>query len=177
MAGWRGVETWLWPDAEPDALESQGGALSMFRRQTALLHTLPEQALARLRPDAAADVRWLMSPDTADLSLVPADLRRELTTACDGTPVAAGFDGGVPVSFGYAAFETESWWDVSVDTVPAARRRGHARAVACFLVDHYRRRGKAPVWGATTDNVASLALARRIGFVGVDRLTLFTSAR
>jgi RimJ/RimL family protein N-acetyltransferase len=176
LAGWRGVRSWLWPDVGPDTPAAATDALSAYRPRAALLHTLPEKPLARLRPDTAADVRWLMSPHTAVLSLVPEDLQRVLAIACERTTVAAAFDGGVPVSFGYAAFETESWWELSVDTVPAARGRGHAEAVARFLIDHFRRLGRAPVWGATPDSVASLAAARRLGFVVVDRLTLFSSA-
>jgi hypothetical protein len=34
--------------------------------------------------------------------------------------------------------------------------------------------GKRPVWGAVRSNVASLGLAARLGFRGVDTLLVFT---
>ena len=38
----------------------------------------------------------------------------------------AAFDGDVAVSFCYAGWETETWWDVSIDTLPLWRARGFA---------------------------------------------------
>jgi predicted GNAT family acetyltransferase len=68
------------------------------------------------------------------------------------------------VAFCYAACETETLWDVSVDTLAPFRRRG--LAAACFerVRREMERRGKRPVWGAHADNPASLALAARLGF-------------
>jgi GNAT superfamily N-acetyltransferase len=61
-----------------------------------------------------------------------------------------------------------------VDTLEAWRRRGLGRACVEFLIDHMRRHGKEPVWGAIASNAASLAVAARLGFEPVDRLAVFT---
>ena len=73
-----------------------------------------------------------------------------------------------------AAFETERYWDVAVDTLEPYRRRG--LAAACFealAVDRREARGLEPVWGALDDNRASMGLAERLGFRPVRRLTSF----
>ena len=71
---------------------------------------------------------------------------------------------------------TETLWDVGIDTVPGHRRRGHAAAAFRALAAHMARAGRQPVWGAQDDNVASLALAARLGFEPVDRLALLSPA-
>jgi L-amino acid N-acyltransferase YncA len=43
------------------------------------------------------------------------------------------------------------------------------------MIRHLRGRGQSPVWGALESNGASLALARRLGFVEVGRLTVFAA--
>jgi GNAT superfamily N-acetyltransferase len=83
----------------------------------------------------------------------------------------------LPVAFCYPVFETETLWDVSVDTLEAWRRRGLARACVEFLIDHMRRHGKEPVWGALVSNTASLALAASLGFGPVDRLAVFSKEK
>ena len=138
--------------------------------------TLPADRLARVRADEAADVRWLMSAATADLSLTGLDERRAVTEALAATPVAASFEHGVPVSFCYALHETDAWWRVSVLTVPAARRRGHARAVTTFVMDHYRGQSKAPVWVAREDDGPSRAFALALGFVTTETVRVFARA-
>jgi hypothetical protein len=50
---------------------------------------------------------------------------------------------------------------------------GRARVAAALIRDE-RAQGREPVWGATEDNVASLRLARRLGFVATDELWLVT---
>ena len=133
--------------------------------------------LTRVRPDPVADVRWLMSAATTDLSMTDADQRRELIAAFDRTPVAGAFEAGVPVSFCFAAHETESWWRVAVHTVRAARRRGHARAVASLVIAQYRDQSKSPVWLALDGDVPSQALARRLGLVRRETIRFFMGTR
>jgi GNAT superfamily N-acetyltransferase len=85
-------------------------------------------------------------------------------------PLAAALVDGRMVSFCYAAVETETQWDVSVDTLLAYRRRGLAGACFLTLARYQARRGKRPVWGAFEDNTSSLGLAARLGFVAAARL-------
>ena len=79
----------------------------------------------------------------------------------------------MPVSFCYAAFETEAFWDISIETLEPHRRRGLTAASALFLIHHMSVKGEAPVWGAADSNLPSLRLAAKLGFEPVDRIVLF----
>jgi hypothetical protein len=57
-----------------------------------------------------------------------------------------------------------------VDTLEPYRDRGLAQLTAAALIDHERRAGRAPVWGALDGNAPSLAVGRALGFVGVGEL-------
>ena len=132
----------------------------------AILHLLGEDGLT---PMPEGDVGLLSGRD--EPLVLPGDLRAELENAIRmGTPLAAAFVDGAPVSFCYAASETERLWDVAIDTVEGYRRQGHAARCAAFMVRHMRETtGKEPVWGALETNVASMNLAASLGFVPVDR--------
>lgn len=116
--------------------------------------------------------RLLVPDDRPLLDRLPTDLREEITAAFDYAPMSAAFEGGRPVSFCYAAWETETLWDVSIDTLPAWRRRGCARAAAVELIEYFLARGKSPVWGAADTNTSSAALAVNLGLRPIDRLLL-----
>jgi GNAT superfamily N-acetyltransferase len=127
------------------------------------------------RVPAALDgrpVTFFKETDTPDLRHVPAELRRELEAALAFSPLAAALDGDVPVSFCYAGWETETWWDVSIDTLEPWRNRGFAAAATIALMAHMRRRGKRAVWAALETNQASLGVARRLGFTPAGRLAV-----
>jgi hypothetical protein len=66
---------------------------------------------------------------------VPTELVDELSdVAEEGVIVVAAFDGTLPVAFSYVASETETLWDVSIDTVESHRRRGYASAAVLHLM-------------------------------------------
>ena len=90
-----------------------------------------------------------------------------------GAPAVAGLADGRPVSFCYAADETEGPWDISIDTLEPYRRQGYAARCVSYMVDEMRRRGKEPVWAAEETNLPSMNLAAKLGFVSVDELLLF----
>ena len=87
---------------------------------------------------------------------------------------AAAFADGRPVSFCYAADETEGLWDISIDTLEPYRRQGYAARCVSYMVEEMRRRGKEPVWAAEVSNHPSMRLAAKLGFVPVDGLLLFS---
>ncbi|HZR24536.1 MAG TPA: GNAT family N-acetyltransferase [Vicinamibacterales bacterium] len=122
--------------------------------------------------DPSTTVRLLTERD--DLSHLPAGLRFEISHAIHVTPVGAALVDGVPVSFCYACWTTESLWDVSVDTLAAYRRRGLAPHVVRFMVTHHGKDGREPVWGALESNGLSIRLAERLGFTPVDELYAFS---
>ncbi len=103
----------------------------------------------------------------------PQDLREELLDAVEYSPVAAVFVEDTPVSFCYAASQTESWWDVSIDTLAPYRRRGYAGLCFAYLARHMQTLGQAVVWQSLESNPASWQLALKLGLTPVDELTCF----
>jgi GNAT superfamily N-acetyltransferase len=160
--------------AAAEAGDRLGGALPGWNRARALIHTRRSDE-APAAPSAAR-VAMLSRSDEASLSHVPAPLREEISTALGFSHVAAAFAGERPVSFCYAVYETEGLWDISIDTLEAHRGKGLARACCEFLIDHMSGHGKEPVWGALEGNVASLLMAKSLGFVPVDELAVFRRA-
>ena len=156
--------------AMPENATSVAQALPGWEMRPAVLHLLGEGGLTRV-PEG--EVRLLSGPE--GLRVLPPELRAGLRAELEGalgrgTPLAATFVEGAPVSFCYVAAETEGLWDISIDTLDAYRRRGYAAACASFMVRHMRETtGKEPVWGALETNAASMNLAASLGFVPVDR--------
>jgi RimJ/RimL family protein N-acetyltransferase len=136
----------------------------------AILHLLGDAT--RLPRVAPGQVRFV---DAAELRRmdVPAELAEELAIGAEGSPVAATFVEGRPVSFCYAGAITETLWDISIDTLPEHRRRGHAALCVAHLIHHMQTMGKQPVWASIPENPASWMLARKLGFVPVDEVALF----
>jgi predicted GNAT family acetyltransferase len=89
--------------------------------------------------------------------------------------MAAVWADGRPVSFCYPVWQTETLWDVSIETLDGYRRRGLGARAARTLIRHMRRSGRSPVWGALDTNAASRALAARLGFLETGGLAVFTA--
>ena len=111
-----------------------------------------------------------------DLRDLPDDLRAELVSANQTVPISVAYAAERPVAFSYAGAITETLWDVSIDTVPDLRRSGYATAAVAALVAYMGERGRAPMWCAAEDNPASMRLARKLGFRGVDELFLLPAS-
>ena len=179
----------------PDA-EYVGRALPQWPRTTALLHTLadhPEWASG-----SEPDTTIFSATDAPSLAHVPSTLRHELLSALRGRTIsrfvpgelpdrdlpppvepisiAASCAGRLPVAFCYPVLRTERWWDISVETLEAHRRVGHAARAVRAMTRHMWQSGRSPVWGATITNTGSLATARSLGFREVGRLCVFASA-
>ncbi|HVR69796.1 MAG TPA: GNAT family N-acetyltransferase [Vicinamibacteria bacterium] len=151
-----------------DAVEGTVAALPGWCASPAAVHVLETQSPALAR--AAADVRLVGAEEPLFLSHLPGPLRQELAAARRRSPFAVAFDHDRAVSFAYAPWQTEALFDMSIDTLDGHRRRGLGAATAGLLIQHVLALGKRPVWGALEDNVASLRLAARLGFVPVDRI-------
>jgi hypothetical protein len=149
-----------------------------FVRTIAILHTLPD--LASIKPFLlldGADVR-VIDPSTLSTTDddLPTDLLEEIRFMHPKTPLVAAFEDGRPVAFSYAGAMSETLWDLSIDTLEGHRRRGHAARCAAFLIDHLERKlGIRPLWGAVTQNSASLSLAKKLGFRIVDEIVYWES--
>lgn len=126
----------------------------------AILHALPD-------PDTLPDLEGAALLGDAPLDGVPAPLAAELASA---TRVWAAWVDGAPVAFAYAPWRSATLFDVSVDVLPAARQLGLGTLVAATMIRDERAAGREPVWGADEDNLASLRLAARLGFVACDQI-------
>lgn len=174
-AGWQAAEEWHLM-ADGDAAEAVAAALPGWKSRGVLLHRWPHRRAWPLASDGAevrlAPLGWRRAAFAVDH--LPGALRRELSHDWVATrPLAAAFVDGRMVSWCYAALDTETRWDVSVDTLAPFRRRRLAFACFATLAADMERRGKRPVWGAVEENAASLELAARLGFEPVGRLTSF----
>jgi hypothetical protein len=132
--------------------------------ERAILHTLREPARLPDLDGAAA------LPADAALAHLPEALGDELRAALAHGAVWAAWVDGAPVAFAYAPWRSARWFDVSVDTLAQARQLGLGTRVAAAMIRGERAHGREPVWGADENNLASLRLARRLGFRAVDEL-------
>ena len=153
------------------ALSTVANAATPWQGETFIVHSLDD-------PDRAVDivgqplVRLLRMDD--GLEHLPPGLRHEITHARMRGPVAAAFVKGLAASLCYPCWQTERLWDVSIDTLDEHRGQSLGVAAVRFMIDHMRRGGRAPVWGALESNRASLRLAAKLGFVPVDRIVAFS---
>jgi len=155
--------------AVPEGCSYVAAVLRGWSSVNAVLHTLGDAP--RLPAASEGSVRLTSSLEA--LGSLPPGLRSELEDAVEISPVAAAFIDGRAVSFCYAGAQTEGLWDVAIDTLEEYRNRGHAGRCVAYMIEHMRRRGKRPVWGAEETNQASLSLASKLGFVPVDELIVF----
>lgn len=116
-------------------------------------------------------MRLLAADEIGNLKHLPTNLQTELAIASDSCPIAATIADGIPVSFCYAV-QTETLWDISIETSAKHRNRGCAALCVAYMVECIRQKGKQPVWGAEESNLPSMRLAAKLGFVSVDRLIL-----
>jgi GNAT superfamily N-acetyltransferase len=148
-------------------------ALPEWRSELATIYRLTN---GERLPEVPADAVHLLSLSEIEaMTHAPAELKEELIDAATHSPVAATCVGQLPVSFCYAGSQTESLWDISIDTLAGYRNRGYAALCVSFLTGHFRRRGLAPVWGALESNIPSMRLAEKLGFTSVDQIVVWKS--
>jgi hypothetical protein len=171
-----------------------GSALAGWMHTIAILHALGSHPAWAdgLEPDT----RIFHAADAPSLAHVPLPLRTELIDALRGRttsrfvpgalpdrdvppplesmPIAASWSADRPVAFCYPVLRTETWWDISIETLEAYRRQGHAARAVRAMSRHMWQTGRSPVWGATLANTPSLMMARSLGFQEVGRLCVFT---
>ena len=145
-------------------------ALHGWTRSPIVLHLLSSPA--RLPVPSSGEVGFIEC-DALDGASIPDDLRRELRAGAESSSIAATFVEGAPVAFCYSSAETESLWDVAIDTLEPYRRRGYAGRCAAQMIRHMGSKGKQPVWASYENYPPSCRLARKLGFVAVDGLVQF----
>ena len=100
---------------------------------------------------------------------IPAADGLSLPTHCftDGIVYAVVAD-GVAASIAYphrSHLMADRVADLGIETAPAYRERGYAKAVVSAAVHHITRVGGEALYGTSPDNAASVATARSVGFV------------
>ena len=182
--------------AQMEDADYVGRALPGWRRRTALVHVLPGHTPWERERDPHA--RVFTRQNAPQFTHVPEALRRELLDALKGrtvsrfvpgtlpaagpfvssvtVPMAAAWEDGRPVSFCYPVWQTETLWDVSIDTLEGYRRRGLGGRAARALIRHMRQMHRAPVWAAIETNAGSRALAARLGFLEAGGIAVYTAA-
>ncbi|HEX2491202.1 MAG TPA: GNAT family N-acetyltransferase [Blastocatellia bacterium] len=155
----------------PDDRGHVAEALPEWRSELATIYRLPNSDCLPEVPAGA--VRLLSSSDIEAMDHAPDELKEELIDATKWSPVAATCVEQLPVSFCYGGSQTESLWDISIDTLDEYRNRGYAALCVAFLIEYFRRRDLAPVWGAVESNIPSMRLAAKLGFTPVGKLVVF----
>ena len=87
-----------------------------------------------------------------------------------GTIAGAVVDGRIVATAQTAAI-TARYADIGVATGECWRGRGFATAAASIVARRIQETGRTPVWSCGEDNMASLRVARKLGFKEVSRLT------
>lgn len=88
----------------------------------------------------------------------------------EGVVAGAAVDGQV-VGTARTSAVTDQFADIGVETHEAWRGRGFATAAASVVARRVQEQGRIPVWSCGEDNVASLRIARKLGFEEVGRQT------
>ena len=149
-----------------------GSALRGWQKEAAVIH---EFSNARnMNEEIDERVRLANENELSGLEDEFPELAKELLKAAPFSPIAAFFFDNKPVSFCCSTCESESLWDVSIETLPSYQRKGFAECCARFMIRHMFKKGKQPAWGALKSNTASLKLADKLGFVPVGELYLFS---
>ncbi|MCS7026410.1 MAG: GNAT family N-acetyltransferase [Bryobacteraceae bacterium] len=144
------------------------GTLSGWRCETAILHILHD-----VRHLPVSEGVRLLTPAEIDSLELEQELKQEFADAALFSPLSAAYADGKPVSFCYASWQTESFWDISIDTLPEYQRQGHATRNLAWMIRFQHEAGRLPVWGAVEGNLPSLNLARKLGFIEADRICVF----
>jgi RimJ/RimL family protein N-acetyltransferase len=119
-------------------------------------------------------VRRLTPTEALDLPTTDADLlpdRRLVAAAAEHGRFFAGVDDGVIIGQGGSLAAGRVFADVGVQVAGARRRQGVATACASRACQALQNDGLIPVWGTSSENAASLAVARKLGFFETARLT------
>ena len=146
-------------------------ALPRWTHQEALFYTLSSAGDAPRGEPVGDGEAVMLDPGRADVLVgLPESWCGPIRRAWERGPVAAVLVDGKAVAVCSSFCETETHWDVSIDTLESHRRRGFATAAAARLIRHQRERGREPLWGTTADNRASRELAAKLGFREEGRL-------
>lgn len=170
----RGIDGWTCVEVAPVVALRLGALMSedtgkRVRYYEGVYHTLTKPA--PLFEDPA--VRQLSIRD-ADLlaayGMHGGDFGSLPRLLLEGVVAGAVVDGQV-VGTAHTSAVTDRYADIGVETQEAWRGRGFATAAASIVARRVQEQRRIPVWSCGEDNVASLRIARKLGFEEVSRLT------
>ena len=142
-----------------DMFEKEGGRVCFmaeyFLPDTKALEPLSCPYETRLL--GPEDFRELYTPEWSNALC---EKRKEL----DVLGVGAFGSGGKLVGLAACSADCETMWQIGVDVLPEARRRGVASALTSGLALEILRRGKVPFYCAAWSNIPSVRNAIRAGF-------------
>lgn len=119
--------------------------------------------------------RTIKAGELAEIGDLPQLLFEELEEEQNsGTEIYCATAENKPIAFCYAGSISEKYWNVSIDTLPAYRRQGHATRSVVYAINQMEKQNREPIWVAFDSNTASLAMANKLDFIPVDRLMVFT---
>lgn len=179
---WLQVHPHTWTPIVEDllGLAAGGGGADGPSRCTRVNFAFDRDAYHRARHELSAELeRATIVPTTAELaariegSVVPLRFWRD---AAQFARQAGGFTAivaGEPVATAFCSYRHGEELEIGIETAPAHRGQGHARLVACALIDACLRRGLVPVWACRLENTGSYQLATRLGFVPTLRLPYY----
>ena len=135
--------------------------------------TLPAEAAQRLRARPIQPLGGLrLAPYTADLLAAQPEIGEEAALFYGSHESflrhslgACLLDGETLASHCHAVFTGAGEAEISIATAPAYRRRGLAEIAAAAFIQSTFERGLAPIWGCWPENVPSVTLAGKLGFV------------
>ena len=174
----RRLKDWGRRRMSPNVSADLADQLSALMKRTAevevrqygdVYHTL----IGRVNEYATPEVRLLGLGDSDLLAAFESDPRR-LGFKTFEDLLKNGFAAGAVVDNQLVALAhtnavTARFGDIGVVTDDAWRGKGFASASACIVARRIQELGRTPVWSAGEDNVASLRVAAKLGFVEVSR--------
>ena len=174
----RGLPRWSCVCVEDDIARRLGPILEAdlgrpIRYLMDIYHTLERPVDAGSHPS----VRYLAGEDLGPLMGSPPDIRGAclgfgtLERLLQAGIVAGAVIGGELMAVASTWAVSERFADLAVITAGPWRDRGLATACAGLVVEDIRRSGRVPVWSTGEDNLASLRVARKLGFDEVGRRT------
>ena len=171
----RHLDDWTVVDVSPDVAPRLGAIIRDATGERVcyygdIHHTLTRPAPAIDEPavrELTRDDRGLLEAAGVD----GASFRGSLSALLEDGAVAGAVVGGRIVGTAQTAAITGRYGDIGVATDDRWRGRGFATAAAAIVARRVQETGRTPVWSCGEDNMASLRVARKLGFEEVSRLT------
>lgn len=159
------------PDQAPAGPQVQRYTRVNFQFDAALFR----QRHAMARVPAGWQIRAMTAAefDLGGVSVTPRAFWRDPAQfLAHGGGLCAQRDGEVG-AIGFSSFRFDRTLEIGIETRPAQRGQGLALAIAIALIHRILAEGLEPVWSCRQENAASLALARRLGFVVTRQLPYY----